>query len=190
MDNQKALDKIRNFYKKNLRMPSYSEIAELLNFKSKSPAQYLINKWITEKIIQKDKKGKLLPGKSFYQLKVLGTVKAGFPSPAEEENSDTISLDEWLIEDKNSSFMLKVSGDSMIEAGIMPGDTIIISKGKSPKNKDIVVAEVDHEWTLKYFYKQDEKIILIPANKKYKPIIPKEELKIAGVVTSVIRKMF
>jgi repressor LexA len=76
----------------------------------------------------------------------------------------------------------------MIEAGIMPGDLVLVERGRDPKDGDIVVAEVDHEWTMKYFKKQGGRIILVPANKKYQPIIPKAELKIAAVVRSVIRK--
>ena len=76
----------------------------------------------------------------------------------------------------------------MIDAGIMPGDMVILERGKQPKQKDIVVAEVDHKWTIKYFQKKGNEIILVPANKNFSPIIPKEELKIAGVVTAVIRK--
>ena len=84
--------------------------------------------------------------------------------------------------------MLKVSGDSMMDAGIHPGDMVIVYRGKTPKNGDIVVAEVDHEWTLKYFHKNGKSVILKAANRAYAPITPKEELRVAGVVTSVIRK--
>ncbi|MFC1749786.1 transcriptional repressor LexA [Pseudomonadota bacterium] len=180
--------KLKDFYFKNKRMPSYSELAALLNFKSKFAAQYHTKKWLKEGVILKDKAGKLLPGKVFYPVKVLGTVQAGWPSPAEEENIDTISLDDWLIQNKEATFMLKVSGDSMIDAGIHPGDMVIVYRGKQPRNGDIVVAEVDREWTLKYFERKGKNVVLKAANKAYAPISPKEELRVAGVVTSVIRK--
>ena len=188
-DKSILLNRLRAFFRQRNRMPSYSEIVQIFKLKSKSHALFLMNKWIEAGLVRKDGKGKLLPGKSFYPLKVLGTVTAGFPSPAEEENADTISLDDWLIDDKEASFMLKVTGDSMIDAGVMPGDTVILQRGKIPKHRDIVVAEVDHEWTIKYFYKRGDEIMLVPANKKYSPIKPKEELRVVGVVTAVIRKM-
>ncbi|MFZ5390876.1 MAG: LexA family protein, partial [Patescibacteria group bacterium] len=78
--------------------------------------------------------------------------------------------------------------DSMIEAGIQPDDQVIVERGRTPKNGDIVVAEVDNEWTLKYFDKQNGQTKLLPANKNYQPIIPRQELKIGGVVTAVVRK--
>lgn len=194
------LTKLKSFYRKNKRMPSYGEIATMLNFKSKFAALYQANKWIKAGIIQRDKAGKLIPGKQFQLLKVLGTIKAGWPSPAEEENADTISLDDWLIENKEGSYMLKVSGDSMIDAGIMPGDMVIIDRGRQAKNGDIVVAEVDGEWTVKYFVREGgaggragvpgkgAKVSLRAANRNYGPIVAREELKVAGVVRAVVRK--
>jgi len=184
---QNQLGKIRSFFQKNGRMPSYSEIAVILRYKSKNAAHYIVKKWLTEGALGKDSGGKLLPGKYMKPLKVLGTITAGFPSPAEEENADTMSLDDWLIENKEASFMLKVDGDSMIDAGIHPGDMVIVQRGKRPKNGDVVIAEVDKEWTMKY-YRNNSGIRLEAANKKYPVIVPKEELRVLGVVTSVIRK--
>lgn len=120
--------------------------------------------------------------------RVRGTVEAGFPSPAEEELVDTLSLDELLITNREASFLLKVTGDSMTGAGIMPGDMVIVDRGQTPKSGDIVIAEVDGEWTMKYLRKRSDSVLLVPANPKYKPIRPRHELKIAGVVTAVVRK--
>ncbi len=170
-------------------MPSYGEMAEIFGFRSKFAAQYLVGKLVETGVLAKDAAGRLLPGRLFYPLKVLGEVKAGWPSPAEEENVDTISLDDWLIENKEASFMLKVSGDSMIDAGIRPGDSVIVHRGRRPKNGDIVIAEVDQKWTIKFFIQRNGgDVTLKAANKQYPPIIPKEELRVAGVVTAVIRK--
>lgn len=182
------IEKVKAFYWKKQRMPSYRELMRLLGFKSPRAVSYWVEKWIAEGAIEKDATGRLLPGEWMRPLRLLGDVKAGFPSPAEEEQPDTISLDEWLIERKEASFMLKVSGDSMIDAGIQPGDYVILERGRSPKNGDIVVAEVDREWTMKYFVQTNGKVVLRAANPKYRPILPKQELKVAGVVTAVIRK--
>ncbi len=76
----------------------------------------------------------------------------------------------------------------MSEAGILPGDMVLVDKGQVPKSGDIVIAEVDGEWTMKYLRKRGENVTLIPANPRYKPIKHQKELKIAGVVTAVIRK--
>ncbi|MBU1038961.1 transcriptional repressor LexA [Patescibacteria group bacterium] len=187
-EHQQQIFKVKQFYWENHRMPSYGELADILNFKSKYSAQYLVKKWLKVGIVNRDYKGKITPGKLFMPLKLLGTIQAGLPTPAEEQDLDSISLDDWLINKKSDNFMLKVTGDSMIEAGIQPDDQVIVERGRAPKNGDIVVAEVDNEWTLKYFEKRNNQTRLIPANKNYKPIIPRQELKIGGIVTAVVRK--
>ncbi|MFH1867162.1 MAG: transcriptional repressor LexA [Patescibacteria group bacterium] len=187
-NNNLYLEKLQKFYGQNQRMPSYTEIANFCKFKSKFAAQRLAQKWFSFGWAKKDYLGKLLPGKRLLPLKLLGTIQAGFPSPAEEEMVDTLSLDDWLIRNKEASFMLKVTGDSMIDAGIQPGDMVILERGREPRHGDIVVAEVDREWTIKYFEKRGGQVVLVPANKRFHIVTAKEELKIAGVVTAVIRK--
>ena len=179
---------IAHFYQSKGRMPSFSEMGELTGIRSKGAVSKFINKLIQNNILGKDEKGKLIPGSIAAAARVLGTVEAGFPSPAEEELADTMSLDDFLIQNPQATFLLKVSGDSMSGAGILPGDMVIVDKGQSPKSGDIVIAEVDGEWTMKYLRKRGSDVALIPANPKYKPIKPLRELKIAGVVTAVVRK--
>lgn len=187
----KLLSRIReisHFYYQKGRMPSFSEIGEIVGLRSKNAVSKLINKLEQLKILTRDKKGRLIPRSIAFSVRILGTVEAGFPSPAEEELADTLSLDELLIQNREATFLLKVSGDSMSEAGILPEDMVLVDKGQTPKSGDIVVAEVDGEWTMKYLKKRGNSVTLIPANPRYKPIKPKNELKIAGVVTAVVRK--
>lgn len=179
---------ISRFYYQKGRMPSFSEIGEIVGMSSKNAVYKLVNKLEDLKVLEKDKKGRLIPRSIAAPVKMLGTVEAGFPSPAEEELVDTLSLDNLLIQNPEATFLLKVSGDSMSEAGILPGDMVLVDKGETPKSGDIVIAEVDGEWTMKYLKKRGESVVLIPANPKYQPIRPKKELKIAGVVTAVLRK--
>jgi repressor LexA len=92
------------------------------------------------------------------------------------------------VADKSATFMLKVKGESMIDAGIMDGDYVIVERGREPKNNDIVLANVDSGWTLKYYKKDKQGVYLEPANKKFKTIRPKQDLEIPAVVISVVRK--
>lgn len=179
---------IRKFYENNRRMPTYSEIMEFLRFKSKNSVFKLVKKLETAGFLKKDGSGKLIPAKLYGQTRILGYVQAGFPTPAEEELVDTISLDEYLIKNKDATFILKISGDSMVDAGILEGDMVIVDRSANPKNGDIVIAEVDNEWTIKYLIKTKTQAYLKPGNKKYRPIYPENELKIAAVVKAVIRK--
>lgn len=84
--------------------------------------------------------------------------------------------------------MIRVSGDSMIDAGIHAGDIVVVDKGKHPKVDDIVVAEMDREFTLKYLKKNKRGHYLHSGNPKYPDFYPREELKIFGVVIGVVRK--
>jgi repressor LexA len=179
---------ISRFYYQRGRMPSFSEIGEMVGLRSKNAVSKLIGKLERLKVLQRDEKGRLLPRSMAFPVRVLGTVEAGFPSPAEEELADTLSLDELLIQNHEATFLLKVSGDSMSGAGILPGDMVIVDRGRTPRSGDIVIAEVDGEWTMKYLRKRGNSVTLIPANPKYNPIKPKKELKIAGVITAVVRK--
>lgn len=185
---EKYKDQILKFYRRNKRMPNYSEIMTLLDFRSKNSVFKLVNKLKEENFLSKDSKGKLIPKNIYGELKVLGQVEAGFPSPAEEELSDTISMDEYLIKNKEATYMLKVSGDSMKDAGIINGDMVLADRSITPTDGDIVIAEIDHKWTMKYLRKKGKKIYLEPANKKFSNIYPLEELNIAAVVKAVIRK--
>ncbi|HIE11745.1 MAG TPA: DNA polymerase V [Kiritimatiellae bacterium] len=121
-------------------------------------------------------------------IKLLGAVQAGFPSPAEEELVDTLSLEQFLVGKPEATFLLEVTGDSMVEAGILPGDLVLVEKGAQPRGNDIVVAQVDGEWTLKYFGRDRQGVYLEPANRRYRRIRPRESLVIGGVVRAVIRK--
>ncbi|MBI5138386.1 MAG: repressor LexA [Candidatus Vogelbacteria bacterium] len=179
---------ILRFYRSRRRMPSYSEIAELCGFHSKNAVWRLINRLERDGYVEKDKQGKILPKNLYGGMKLLGTIQAGFPSPAEEELVDTMSLDEYLIPKKEASYLLTVKGDSMVDAGIQEGDLVIVERSVTPKEGQIVIAEVDGEWTMKYYRKVGGKVTLVAANKKYKPIVPKEELKIEAVVRGVVRK--
>ena len=114
-------------------MPSFSEIGDMVGMKSKNAVYKLVNKLEKLKVLERDDKGRLIPLSIASSVKILGTVEAGFPSPAEEELSDTLSLDDLLVKNPQATFLLKVSGYSMSEAGILPGDMVIVDKGQVPK---------------------------------------------------------
>ena len=179
---------IISFFRQQKRMPSYQEMLDLLGVKSKSVVHFWINKLIAGGFLERDEKSHLTLTKQSFAIPVVGSVHAGFPSPEEETLCDVMSMDEYLITKPEVSFLLKVSGDSMTGAGIMEGDLVIIEKGRDPKTGDIVIAEVDGEWTMKYFQKKGKHIVLEAANPKYPDFTARTELRIGGVVTAVVRK--
>ena len=181
-------EQLFRYYQTHKRLPTYDELTHIFGVQSKGSLFKYIQKFIDEGLMRKSETGKLIATSKLYGLRVLGSVQAGFPSAAEEELADTISLDEYLIEHPEASYLLRVTGDSMIDAGILEGDTVIVDRGRTPKSGDIVVANVDSEWTIKYFVKRGTNVFLRAANKQYPDLFPTQELKVGGVVTSVIRK--
>lgn len=161
-----------------------------MDYRSLASVQYLVGKLISEGVLAKDKTGKLIPARRFGEVRLLGVVEAGFPSAAEEELLDTISFDEYLTPNKEASYILKVKGDSMKDAGICEGDMAIVERKQTYKAGQIVIASLDGEFTMKYLRKGQRGYYLEPANTKYKPIYPKdgETLSIEAVVIAVVRK--
>lgn len=185
--NNKYKEKLNSFYQSNKRMPTYSEMMGMFGFKSKNAVYRLVNKMIEAGLVAKDKLGRLIPEKLMGEIPMLGTVKAGAPAMAEEDILDTISLED-LFQNKSGTYMLEVDGDSMIEAHIEEGDLVIVEKTNTAKDGQIVIAEVDGEFTMKYYKNNGKKVWLLPANKNYSPIYPEESLNIIAVVKGVIRK--
>lgn len=187
--NNDRLASIKKFYRKNRRLPSYSEMLKLFNVASKKAVHDIVHHWIEEGFLTMDQ-NKLAPTSLFFSLPVLGLIKAGFPILA-DENKDYLTLDEYLIEDPQSSFLLRVSGDSLQGVGIFDGDYVIIEKRHSAFPGDIVLAEIDKEWTLKILKRDRARHVtyLEAANPKYPPFYPRFDLQIFGVVKAVIRKM-
>ena len=119
-------------------------------------------------------------------INMRGANKVSFPSAAEEELVDTISLDEFLIQNREASFLLRVKGDSMIDAGILEGDLVLVERGRSPAPGSIVIALVESEYTMHYFRKRDGRPYLESSGNKITPFT--SEIRVEAVVTAVIRK--
>ncbi|OGI71768.1 repressor LexA [Candidatus Nomurabacteria bacterium RIFCSPHIGHO2_02_FULL_38_15] len=183
--------KLTNFYAQKKRMPTYAEMMHIFGFQSKNAVSKVVDKLIDIGLVAKDHLGRLVPTKLFGDLPLLGTVKAGFPAYAEEV-TDTININDFLIKENGQTYMLEVDGESMIDAHIAPGDMILVERTNTAKDGQIVIAEVDGEFTLKYFKKTGEgsnaKIWLEPANKNFKAIYPQNSLNICAVLRAVIRK--
>src|SRR5574343_812302 len=119
------------------------------------------------------------------------TIRAGFPSPADDYVADTLDLNEHLMPRKESTYLLTVSGDSMIGVGIHDGDILVVDRSLNPVNGKVVIAILDGQFTVKTLEKKRGKIRLLPANPEFKPIELKDEqeLQVWGVVTKVIHSL-
>ena len=122
----------------------------------------------------------------FYQF----NVPAGFPSPAENFMDLDLNLQDYLVQNPSATFCVRVTGDSMQNAGILSGDVMVVDRSLEPKNNTIVLAVLDGEFTVKRIQKKREELFLNPENKDFKPIKVTEEMnfQVWGVVTHIIHK--
>lgn len=118
-------------------------------------------------------------------------ISAGFPSPADDFREKRISLDEVLIQNKEATFFAKVSGQSMIGAGLDDEDLLVIDRSLEPENNKIAVCFLDGEFTVKRLKVEENNVWLQPENPNYSPIKITEEnnFVIWGIVTNVIKKV-
>ena len=121
----------------------------------------------------------------------LGRLPAGFPSPADDYLEGKLDLNRHLIKHPAATFFVRVTGDSMIGAGIHSGDLLVVDRSLEPADKNVVVAVLDGELTVKRLFKQNGILRLLPENLNYQPIeiTPQQTIEIWGVVTSVIHAL-
>jgi len=119
------------------------------------------------------------------------TISAGFPSPADDFIDKKLDLNEYLIKNSSATFLVKVNGNSMINAGINNGDILIVDRSLEPTNGKVVIGVINGEFTVKRILKKGKKIFLSPENEKFKPIEINEDMdfKIWGVVVYTIHKL-
>lgn len=183
---ESRLNDLLSFIQKKGYYPTFSELQYLWEVKSKNAVTDMIKIFERKGIVSRNDAGKII--KVSNPLRVLGQVQAGHPTTTEENTVEIETIDSYLIRRRNNSFLLKVNGDSMKDAGLVEGDIVVLEINTTPKNGDIVVARIENEWTIKYYYKINNKLELRPANLEFKSIYPETETVIIGVVVSSFRK--
>lgn len=189
----KILDFIKNQIQKKGYPPSVREICEGVNLKSTSTVHRHLEKLETKGYIRKDPtkpraievldktEENTFPIKKTVDIPIIGRVTAGEPILAVEHVEDTFPVPAEMVE-RGPLFMLKVQGDSMINAGILSGDYVIVKQQNDAINGDIVVALLDDEATVKRFYKEKDYIRLQPENDVMSPIITKDAVILGKVI--------
>ena len=188
---QKVLNFIQEFTAKNSYPPSVREMCAGLNISSTATIVYHLRKLEEQGKLSREKSrnraiGLNIGPESINGIPVVGKVAAGVPITATENIEDTLSFSNHLFGDESELFILKVSGDSMINAGIFDGDKIVVRKQETAENGEIVVAMIDGEATVKRFYKESGHIRLQPENDFMNPIIVKNA-EVLGLVVGLIR---
>ena len=193
-----VLNYISEFQQKRGYSPSLSDLAVAFDVRSKNAVAKVVNALVREKHLEKDPKGRIKiidmhegeSNESFQALTLplFGPISAGFAAPVEEQAEELVTLDDYLVKDRNKTFLLRVKGDSMIDAGIFQGDLVVVERDRQARPEDIVVAILDGEFTLKRLKRQKGKYYLQAENDAYPDMYAMDELQSAGVVTSVIRR--
>lgn len=191
---QKVLDFISRYSQTHGYSPTLRDIAAhigvISNFGVNRHLDALEKKgWITQSGTSRGIVLTRQGGKSI-SLPIVGTVRAGHLQPAIEDIQGFFSVDQGQVKG-DGCFFLKVKGDSMIGAGIFDGDLALVRPQPSAENRDTVVAMVDGEATLKWFYRERDHIRLQPANPDMGPIIvgPDKDVSIVGKVTGIYRQL-
>lgn len=188
-DDSQYLAQLQDYYAQHKVLPSYSRIGALVGLTSKASVAGLVLRLKAESFVESTPDRRLKPGRRFFERPVAESVQAGLPTPVTDVIApDTITIDERLIPNPSKTVLIKVKGDSMIDAGIHEGDLVVVEKRASANVGDIVVAIIDNEFTLKRFGREKGRVVLRPENKAYSVIRPKGGVEIFGVVVGLFRK--
>ena len=178
--------------------PTYQELADSLNIKSKFAILKHINALVAKGYLEKSSSARGLriinskfspANKDTINIALIGRVAAGFPILAQENVERYIPIPRALIKSEGRYFALKVRGDSMVNAGIFEDDLVVVHSTNSARSKDIVVALINDEVTVKRLMTKSGKTFLKPENPDYQDIFPEGEWSIQGKVVGLIREI-
>lgn len=187
---EEKLGKLQDYYARYKALPSYSYMSDKFNFGSKESVFRLVARFKKELFLDLAPDNRLIPGKRFFERrKSLSTVQAGEFTNDHVEEFDSISIDALVIEKPSITELMDVEGPSMIEKGIFDGDTAVIQVRKDAKVGEIVVAIIEGgKKTIKTLGKEGDDYVLIPANKEFHTLRPKNGFEIYGVLKWTITK--
>lgn len=182
------LAKLRDYFAKHCCLPSLTGICELLGFSAPASAFFLAERLKSHGYLKSGSGRRLVPGVHFFESSLVDTVPAGIPQPASGVEPILFDISQRLIRKPSTAVLLKVKGDSMINAGLISGDYVVVQRDQEANLGDIVVGIVDGDYTVKYLDIDDSGTYLKAANKAFPDIRPKESLAIYGVVTGSFRE--
>ena len=185
------LDRLRDYYAENRRIPSMQRIAERMQFASKTASRKLLERLAAAGFVQRapDDDAWIPAGRFFERPLAGGTVHAGYPDLIEGVGADPFLIDDYLVRNPSRTVMIPVRGDSMLEAGIHDGDIVAVERTPEARPGDFVVAVVDNEFTLKELAVENGQNVLRPHNPAYPVIRPAGQLEIFGVMVGLVRRV-
>jgi SOS regulatory protein LexA len=184
----KVLASIQDHYARQRAMPSFAEVARAAGI-SVSTVAFHVESLKSNGYLGATETGRLVPGKAFFQRTVVSSVRAGLPAYADDSAPEPMLIDEYLIDAPSRTFLLTVKGESMVDAGLMPGDTVVVKRGALANPGDIVVVNANGEGTVKELA-QDEsgELYLRARNAAFPDIAPADGFEVMGVVVGQFRR--
>ncbi len=191
MSNDRSyLTSLQDYYARHRVLPSYASIGGLLGLKSKSSVAAMVARLKLAGYLESTPDRRLAPTKRFFARPLAESpVRAGLPETMDASEADALTIDDYLIERPSQTVLIRVKGDSMMDAGIFDGDLVVVEKQPSAQKGDIVVAIVDNQFTLKRLAQEGERFVLKAENKAYPTIRPEGALEIFGVMVGLVRKV-
>ncbi len=195
---KEIMEIIAQHIKEKSYAPTYQELANILNIKSKYAILKHIDSLVAKGYLEKDSSARALrimhpdyqpATNDNYEVPLVGRVAAGYPILAQENVERYISIPRAMIKSEGRYFALKVQGDSMINAGIFENDLVIVHSANTAYSKDIIVALLEDEVTVKRLMKENGGTYLKAENQNYPDIYPAGDWSIQGKVVGLIREM-
>ena len=184
------LSKLQDYYARHQVIPSYAALGKLWGIAAKSWVASCVGRLKAEGYVKATPDGRLRPAERFFERRLAhAPVRAGLPNAALEEGYDLVTIDSYLVKLPSKTTLVRVKGDSMVDAGILEGDLVVVEQQPSANVGDIVVAIVDDEFTIKYLERERGAFVLRPANKGYPTIRPRGKLEIFGVMVGLVRRV-
>lgn len=189
LQDQVYLSRLQDYYSQHRILPSYAAIGKLVGLTSKSSVSAMVARLRLEGYLQQTPDRRLKPTDKFFGRPLASSyVHAGLPNLADDDPPEVVTIDRYLIEKPSQTVLIRVKGDSMVDAGIREGDLVTVERRQNANIGDIVIAALNNEFTIKYLDKENGRVVLKPANSAYPIIYPNETLEIFGVVVGLIRK--
>ena len=189
INDHEHLATLQSYYAEHRVLPSYARLMSLLGFASKSAVKKVLERLEGMGMLERTADGDWAPSERFFDRAIATQpVPAGMPISADSDVHEQITIDRFLIQQPNKTVLIRVKGDSMVNAGIHDGDLAVVERKTEATQGNIVVAVVDDQFTLKTLARDKDGYHLLPANPNYPVIRPNGKLEIFGVLVGLVRK--
>lgn len=179
---------LRQHWRQQKTFPAMSKLAEVVGLRSSASVFGLVRRLVDDGYLEKVD-GRLAPTKSFFAYRMLGLVRAGVPQEVPDEDFETLSAEDFLVQHPERTSYATVRGDSMSGVGLLDGDIVVVEHHTPTRPGDVVVAVVDDRITVKTLVLDRGEYILRAENSNYQDIRPGHSLEVLGVVVGSFRRM-